>query len=220
MSWRQAVGIGVAQCLALWPGFSRSAATILGGLGMGLDRRSATEFSFFLAVPTHRGRQRLRPAEERAARSRRATRSGSALSPASSRSRWPGPRSAGCCATSPRTTSASSRGTASRSARSCSWRFASRRRVHVKPALRTQRSELWEYGARSAPQAAEGRAQRAKASGARSGYGSRIGCRFCAGIVSRSFFSARASSWRTRSRDRPSDCPICSSVCSSSPPRP
>ena len=51
-------------------------------------------------------------------------------------------------------------------------------------------------------------------------YGSRIGCRLCAGTVSRSFFSARASSWRTRSRDRPSDCPICSSVCSSSPPRP
>jgi undecaprenyl-diphosphatase len=52
MSWRQALGIGCAQCLALWPGFSRSAATILGGLGMGLDRRTATEFSFFLAVPT------------------------------------------------------------------------------------------------------------------------------------------------------------------------
>ena len=52
MSWQQALGVGLAQCLALWPGFSRSAATILGGLGVGLDRRSATEFSFFLAVPT------------------------------------------------------------------------------------------------------------------------------------------------------------------------
>jgi undecaprenyl-diphosphatase len=52
MSWQQALGVGVAQCLALWPGFSRSAATILGGMGVGLDRRSATEFSFFLAVPT------------------------------------------------------------------------------------------------------------------------------------------------------------------------
>ena len=52
VSLKQAVGIGLAQCLALWPGFSRSAATILGGLSSGLDRRTATEFSFFLAIPT------------------------------------------------------------------------------------------------------------------------------------------------------------------------
>ena len=52
VGWGQALGIGFAQCLALWPGFSRSAATILGGLTVGLDRRSATEFSFFLALPT------------------------------------------------------------------------------------------------------------------------------------------------------------------------
>jgi undecaprenyl-diphosphatase len=52
VSWKQALGIGMAQCLALWPGFSRSAATIIGGLSAGLDRRTATEFSFFLAVPT------------------------------------------------------------------------------------------------------------------------------------------------------------------------
>ena len=48
----QSVWIGFAQCLALWPGFSRSAATILGGLGVGLDRRTATQFSFMLAIPT------------------------------------------------------------------------------------------------------------------------------------------------------------------------
>lgn len=49
---RQAVGIGLAQCLALFPGVSRSGATIMGGLVIGLDRKVATEFSFFLAIPT------------------------------------------------------------------------------------------------------------------------------------------------------------------------
>lgn len=52
VGWKQALAVGVAQCFSLWPGFSRSAATILGGLVGGMDRRTATEFSFFLALPT------------------------------------------------------------------------------------------------------------------------------------------------------------------------
>ena len=46
------VGVGLAQCLAMIPGVSRSGATIMGGLGLGVERRTAAEFSFFLAVPT------------------------------------------------------------------------------------------------------------------------------------------------------------------------
>ena len=46
-----ALGIGFFQCLSLWPGFSRSASTILGGMILGADRRLATEYSFLAAVP-------------------------------------------------------------------------------------------------------------------------------------------------------------------------
>ncbi len=51
MNWRDALLIGVFQCLALWPGVSRAAATIMGTMALGFDRRSATRFSFFAAVP-------------------------------------------------------------------------------------------------------------------------------------------------------------------------
>lgn len=49
--WRIALGVGIAQILALFPGVSRSGATIMGGRCLGLSRQAATEFSFFLAIP-------------------------------------------------------------------------------------------------------------------------------------------------------------------------
>ncbi len=52
MTWRDALKVGFAQAVALVPGVSRSGATIIGGMLFGLSRRTATEFSFFLAVPT------------------------------------------------------------------------------------------------------------------------------------------------------------------------
>jgi undecaprenyl-diphosphatase len=52
LSLLQSLGIGFAQCAALFPGFSRSAATIIGGLLGGLDRPTAARFSFLLAIPT------------------------------------------------------------------------------------------------------------------------------------------------------------------------
>jgi undecaprenyl-diphosphatase len=52
LTWRDALKLGFAQALALIPGTSRSGATIIGGLFFGLSRKAATEFSFFLAIPT------------------------------------------------------------------------------------------------------------------------------------------------------------------------
>ncbi|BAN36720.1 undecaprenol kinase [Sulfuricella denitrificans skB26] len=52
MGWRDALKVGLAQSLALIPGTSRSGATIIGGLFFGMSRQAATEFSFFLAIPT------------------------------------------------------------------------------------------------------------------------------------------------------------------------
>ena len=51
MTWKDALKVGLAQCLSLIPGTSRSGATILGGMLFGLSRQASTEFSFFLAVP-------------------------------------------------------------------------------------------------------------------------------------------------------------------------
>ena len=52
MRWTDALKVGFAQCLAMIPGTSRSGSTIIGGLLFGLSRKTATEFSFFLAMPT------------------------------------------------------------------------------------------------------------------------------------------------------------------------
>ena len=53
------IGIGFLQCLAMIPGVSRSGATILGALALGVERRTAAEFSFFLAIPTMLGASAL-----------------------------------------------------------------------------------------------------------------------------------------------------------------
>lgn len=59
--WKLALGVGAIQVLSiLWPGVSRSGATIMGGLALGLSRVAATEFSFFLAVPAMVGATALK----------------------------------------------------------------------------------------------------------------------------------------------------------------
>lgn len=52
ITWKRALGVGFAQALAMIPGTSRSGATIIGGLFLSLSRKTAAEFSFFLAIPT------------------------------------------------------------------------------------------------------------------------------------------------------------------------
>lgn len=52
LSWKRSLGVGLFQCVSVIPGVSRSGATIAGGLMLGLDKRAAAEFSFFLAIPT------------------------------------------------------------------------------------------------------------------------------------------------------------------------
>lgn len=55
LTLRQSASVGLVQCLAMIPGVSRSGATILGAMSLGIDRKTAAEFSFFLAVPTLTG---------------------------------------------------------------------------------------------------------------------------------------------------------------------
>ncbi|HEX6604053.1 MAG TPA: undecaprenyl-diphosphate phosphatase [Sphingomicrobium sp.] len=52
MPLKTVIGVGLVQCLSMIPGVSRSGATIMGGLSLGVERRTAAEFSFFLAIPT------------------------------------------------------------------------------------------------------------------------------------------------------------------------
>jgi len=56
---KKVIGVGLAQCVAMIPGVSRSGATIMGALAMGIGRKTAAEFSFFLAVPTMIGASTL-----------------------------------------------------------------------------------------------------------------------------------------------------------------
>jgi undecaprenyl-diphosphatase len=55
LGWKTSLGVGLFQCLALVPGVSRSGATIVGSMLMGVGKRAAAEFSFFLAIPTMAG---------------------------------------------------------------------------------------------------------------------------------------------------------------------
>ncbi|MDZ4308388.1 undecaprenyl-diphosphate phosphatase [Allopontixanthobacter sp.] len=64
LTWKMAIGVGLVQCLAMIPGTSRSGATIMGALAMGVGRKTAAEFSFFLAVPTMIGAATVKIVDE------------------------------------------------------------------------------------------------------------------------------------------------------------
>lgn len=67
MPAKQALGVGLIQCISMIPGVSRSGATIMGALAMGIERRTAAEFSFFLAIPTMLGATTLELLDSREA---------------------------------------------------------------------------------------------------------------------------------------------------------
>lgn len=52
LNYRDAIVVGLFQCLALWPGMSRSASTIVGGMAVGIERETSAQYSFLVAVPT------------------------------------------------------------------------------------------------------------------------------------------------------------------------
>ena len=60
VTWREAIGVGIFQLLALIPGTSRSGSTIIGGLVFGLDRKTAADFTFILAIPVMFGASLLK----------------------------------------------------------------------------------------------------------------------------------------------------------------
>ncbi|SET59600.1 undecaprenyl-diphosphate phosphatase [Paenibacillus sp. NFR01] len=55
ITYRQALSVGLVQCLSLWPGFSRSGSTISGGVLLGMSHRAAADFTFIMAVPIMAG---------------------------------------------------------------------------------------------------------------------------------------------------------------------
>jgi undecaprenyl-diphosphatase len=117
MTALDAIKVGLVQCLAMVPGTSRSGATIIGGMLLGLSRKAATDFSFYLAIPTLVGRAPTactRSAPSCPRPTCRCLAWGCCF-----RSSAPGCACAGCCATSPPTASCRLPGTASRLAWWC-----------------------------------------------------------------------------------------------------